>query len=289
MILIADGGSTKTHWCLVDGADKVYDFYSEGYNPFFVDEEYINTSLTKALPANIRRELIETVYFYGAGVHDNGKSLLLKSAFKQVFCDSEIVVKHDLLAACRALLGTTSGFAAILGTGTNTCIYNGTEIIHHIDSAAYILGDEGSGCAIGKKLLLDYIRGVLPPAIKKDFEDSYNLSEKDVLNRIYTQPLANRFCASFSEFVFKHISDKHLHNLVSSSFDQFFTQLVCLYPYYRNYELNAVGSVAFYFRDILKLSAENHEMKIGKIIKSPINELVNYHINLSVESRITNL
>ena len=283
MILIADGGSTKTHWCLVDNQLNLEYFYSEGYNPYFVDGEYVQGSLSKALPSHIECELIEQVYFYGAGIHDKAKSSILENAFRTIFVSAKIFVDHDLLAACRALLGFNQGFVSILGTGTNTCLYDGTKISYHIDSAAYVLGDEGSGCYIGKKFLVDYIRGTLPPAIVKSFEDTYRLSKEDILDKIYSQPLANRFCASFSEFVYKNLEEEHMYKLVSKSFDKFFTNLVCLYPDYEKYELNAVGSVAYHFKSVLDSSAEKHNMKVGKIIQSPIKELVNYH-KLQMES-----
>ena len=277
MILIADGGSTKTHWSWVSKDLNSKDFYSEGYNPYFVDEPYIIGSLTKALPADLSPALIKQVFFYGAGVHNKEKAQILVNAFSQVFPGAEITVDHDLLAACRALLGDEAGFAAILGTGTNTCIYNGTEISYHIDSAAYILGDEGSGCYIGKKLITDYLRNSLPESVKAKFEETYTYRHDEILDRIYTQPLANRFCASFAEFVNKNLDNAHIRNIVETSFDDFFTKLVCLYPDYQKYTFNSVGSVGFYFRDILEATAAKYGMKAGQILKSPIEGLVKYH------------
>lgn len=277
MILIADGGSTKTHWCLLSKNLESQDFYSEGYNPYFVNEDYIKNSLLKVLPEGVKVAGVEQIYFYGAGVHGEEKAQILKRAFQDIFINSEIVVKNDLLASCRALLGDQPGFAAILGTGTNTCLYDGEKIIHQVDSAAYILGDEGSGCYIGKKILVSYLRGTLPPAVKENFEETYTYRHDDILNKIYTEPLANRFCAGFAEFAYKNLDDQHIYSLVESSIDDLFTQLVCLYPDYKSHKFNAVGSVAFYFSDILDKCAQKYEMEIGKIIKSPITDLVSYH------------
>ncbi|WP_256013067.1 N-acetylglucosamine kinase [Desertivirga xinjiangensis] len=277
MILIADGGSTKTHWSLVNKDLSTKDFYSEGYNPYFVDGKYIIESLSKAVPDDLITDAVEKIYFYGAGVHNKEKALVLELAFKQLFSNAEISIDHDLLASCRALLGNEAGFAAILGTGTNSCLYDGKEIFHKVESAAYILGDEGSGCHIGKKLLTDYLRGTLPETVRINFEETYPYRASDILDRIYTKPLANRFCASFSEFVGNNLDDPHIYNLVQTSFDQFFTQLVCLYPDYQKYTFNSVGSVGFYFKDILAATAEKYGMKTGKIIKSPIEGLVQYH------------
>src|SRR5690554_3741360 len=155
MIIIADGGSTKTNWCLIDDLGRNIYFNTEGYNPYFVSSEYIQSSLKKGLPEDLQLDKITEVYYYGAGVHNEEKAGIIKDAFEIFFKKATISIGHDLLAAARALLGVESGFAAILGTGTNTCLYDGNDITLNINSAAYILGDEGSGCYIGKKLLTE--------------------------------------------------------------------------------------------------------------------------------------
>jgi len=277
MILLADGGSTKTHWCLVkEGADDTY-FYSEGFNPYFVDQDYIVHSLKKFLPKDFEPAEIHEIHFYGAGIHDKERIEILENAFATLFVKARISIEHDLLGACRALLGTNKGFAAILGTGSNTCFYDGYTITHHIDSGAYILGDEGSGCHIGKKLLIQYLRGKLSFQLKGLFDSTHQLSREDIMNGIYTKPLASRFCAGFCEFISQHMNDPQIYQIIESSFDEFFENLVSLYPDYREYQLNAVGSIAFHFRQILKKCAQKHGMVLGKIIKSPIKELVLYH------------
>jgi glucosamine kinase len=231
MIIIADGGSTKTNWCLLnDEGQKVY-FNTEGYNPYFVDGEYVIDSLKKNLPEDLQYDKITEVNFYGAGVHNEEKANELKEAFQVVFHSSKIFVGHDLLAAARALLGKSKGFAAILGTGTNTCIYDGDDVSFQIDSGAYILGDEGSGCYIGKKLLLDYLRNYMPEAVRANFWETYKLTPDDIQENVYSKPLANRFCAQFSKFVYDNTANiEYTHNLVKSSFNDFFKNLVSHYP-----------------------------------------------------------
>src|SRR5688572_15526426 len=156
MIIIADGGSTKTNWCLLnEEGHKIY-FNTEGYNPYFSDTVYIIDSLNKNMPQDIAYEKVDEVHYYGAGVHNDEKAEIVKKALEMHFPNANVYVGHDLLAAARALLGNEKGFAAILGTGTNTCIYDGRDVAFNIDSLAYILGDEGSGCYIGKKLIADY-------------------------------------------------------------------------------------------------------------------------------------
>lgn len=284
MIIIADGGSTKTNWCLLDDSGKKIYFNTEGYNPYFVNTEYIVNSLKKGLPTDIPFEKIEEVNYYGAGVHNAEKAAVVVDAIKQVFTHSTTYVGHDLLAAARALLGTQSGFAAILGTGTNSCIYDGNEITHNIDSAAYILGDEGSGCYIGKKLLTDYIRGYMPERVREVFWETYKLTPDDVMDAVYTKPLANRFCASFAKFVYDVTVDiNYSKSIVHNAFEDFFRNLVSHYPDYKSYSFNCIGSVGYNFRNVLEEKAMDYGMKVGKIIRSPIDDLVQFHINRLAE------
>ena len=284
MIVIADGGSTKTNWCLLNEENKKVYFNTEGYNPYFVTLEYIIDSLQKNLPQDLQFDKITEVNFYGAGVHNAEKAELVKEGLKTAFPSSKIFVGHDLLAAARALLGDQPGFAAILGTGTNTCIYDGNDITYQIDSGAYILGDEGSGCHIGKKLLIDYLRGYMPESVRESFWNTFKLTPDDVQDNVYTKPLANRFCASFSKFVYDETSDRqYTRSLVKSAFTEFFGNLVSHYPNYKDFSFNCIGSVGYSFRDILEETANEYGMQLGKLLRSPIDELVQYHIEHQAE------
>ncbi|TYR34182.1 N-acetylglucosamine kinase [Sphingobacterium phlebotomi] len=280
MIIIADGGSTKTNWCLLDDSNKKIYFNTEGYNPYFVDSEYIVNSLKKGLPSDLPFEKITEVNYYGAGVHNEEKATIVEVAMQKVFPNAKVEVGHDLLAAARALLADQPGFAAILGTGTNTCIYDGEKITHNIDSAAYILGDEGSGSYIGKKLLADFIRGLMPEAVEKLFFETYKLTPDEIMDNVYTKPLANRFCASFSKFVYdNNVNMEYTRSIVTEAFDTFFKNLVSKYPDYQKHTFNCIGSVAYNFRNVLEETATRYGMKVGKIIRSPIDDLVVFHIN----------
>jgi N-acetylglucosamine kinase-like BadF-type ATPase len=282
MIIIADGGSTKTNWCLVtDEGKKVY-FNTEGYNPYFSSTAYIVQSLMENLPTDLAKKEINEVNYYGAGCSTEDMRNVVAEAMKAVFTNAKVYVGHDLLAAARALLGTSAGFAAILGTGTNTCIYNGKEVIQNIDSGAYILGDEGSGCYIGKKLLVDYLRGYMPEPVRKLFWETFKLTPDDVNEQVYTQPRANRFCASFSKFVYDNsVHIEYSRNLVRTSFEDFFRNLVTHYPNYQQYTFNCIGSVGYNFRNVLEEIVTENGMVVGNIIRSPIDNLVKYHLDLS--------
>jgi len=282
MIIIADGGSTKTNWCLVTDDGKKVLFNTEGYNPYFSSTEYIILSLKDQLPTDLDIANITEVNYYGAGCSVADRQKIVEDAMQVVFFNAKVNIGHDLLAAARAVLGVSEGFAAILGTGTNTCIYNGKEIVQNIDSLAYILGDEGSGCYIGKKLLGDYVRGYMPEAVRETFWETFKLTPDDVIENVYTKPLANRFCASFSKFVYDNtVNIEYSHNLVKTSFDDFFRNLVTHYPDYQKYTFNCIGSVGYNFRNILEEVVLENGMVMGNIIRSPIDNLVKYHLELA--------
>jgi glucosamine kinase len=282
MLLIADGGSTKTSWCLIDQTGTKTNFSTEGYNPYFVDTDYIVGSLQKNLPANLDFQKITEVYYYGAGVHNEEKALIVKKALNVIFPHAEAFVNHDLIAAARALLGTGAGFAAILGTGTNTCLYDGKNIIYKIDSLAYILGDEGSGCYIGKKLISDYIRGYMPAEVQDSFWNMYKLTPDEIIDNVYTKPLVSRFCAGFSKFASENkVNVEYTGNIVKTSFQDLFRNLVSHYPEYKKYSFNCVGAIADSFRNILEEVAAEYDMKMGRIIRAPINDLVRYHTEIA--------
>ncbi|MBK0382636.1 N-acetylglucosamine kinase [Pedobacter sp. SD-b] len=278
MILIADGGSTKTSWCLIDESGKKIMFHTEGYNPYFSDTEYIIDSMNKNMPSDLPIDKITEVHYYGAGVHNEEKAEVVAKAMEVIFKKAKVHIDHDLMAAARALLGNKRGFAAILGTGTNTCIYDGEGLEMNIDSLAYILGDEGSGCYIGKKLLSDYLRGYMPKNVRDSFWETFKLTPDDILEAIYKKPLPNRFCASFSKFVYDiTVNIEYSRNIVKTSFKDFFENLVSHYPNYQDYEFNCIGSVAYNFRNVLEETALEYGMKMGKILRTPIDDLVIYH------------
>ena len=279
MILIADGGSTKTSWCqLSDTGHRVY-FNTEGYNPDFVDTQHIIKSLSQSLPDTLPRAEVREIYFYGAGVSSPAKAEVIAAAMREVFSGAnKVEVTEDLLAAARALLGHGPGFAAILGTGTNSCIYDGQKITYNVDSLGYFLGDEGSGSFLGKRLLRDYMRGLLPDGLQEALKAEYQLGDRnDIIDRLYNQPLPNRFLASFAKFAYDHNNVSYCRQIVVEAFEAFFQNIVVHYPDYQKYTFNCIGSVGYNFRDALTQVAHGHGMQVGKIIRSPIDDLVSFH------------
>jgi len=278
MLLIADSGSTKTHWVLVDNKNPQLHYHTIGYNPYFIDGKGIYQSLAENLLPKLNAPIITKVFFYGAGCSSAEKIKIVEQAMVKAFPNAEMFVSHDLLAAARAVLGDKRGFAAIIGTGSNTCIYDGKAIEKNIDSVGYLLGDEGSGCYIGKKITRDFIRDYLPTELRNKFDKKYNISAADIFDAMYNKPLPNRFLASFAAFADENKEHPYIQKIVKESFDDFFKNLVSQYPGYSELTFNCIGSVGFIFRDILTEVAQSYNMSVGTVWQSPIEGLVNYHL-----------
>lgn len=276
MILLADGGATKTDWCLLKENGETVFIDSEGYNPYFVNAEYIRDSIGKRFKDIGNKEQIEEVHYYGSGCFP-GPASIVREGISQVFKQAKVYVELDLLAAARAVLGTKPGFTAILGTGTNTCIYNGKEIIQNIDSLGYILGDEGSGTALGKKFLAAYIRDHMPAEIHELFYGQYKLDKEKIFEKVYSSTFPNRFCAGFATFIHQYLHLDYISGLVDNCFRELFTNLVCRYERYQDYSFNCIGSIGFQFSEHLRKIAYEFNMQPGLILKSPIEGLIDYH------------
>ena len=279
MILIADSGSTKTDWAYISekGGAPAY-FNSLGYNPNFISGPEIQDDIRVNLPAGFDPGEVEEVYFYGAGVSELDYDFM-RETLSGVFPNAGTVfVAMDLLAAARALLGDRAGFAAILGTGTNSCLYDGRQVTLNIDSLGFVLGDEGSGGYIGKTLLRDYARGNMPADVYEKVKALVGKNAEEIIEQVYRKPKANRYCAQFCTWVGQNRHTiPYCHDLMVGAFRDFFRNIVSLYPDYKKYSLNCVGSVAYCHHELLAEVASEFGMSIGNIIKSPIEGLVRYH------------
>jgi len=221
---------------------------------------------------------VKEIFFYGAGILSAELSQTLSDAFREVFPQSVCYAASDILAAARALCGREAGIACILGTGGNTSFYDGNEIVKGVKAGGFILGDEASGGVLGKKLVSDFIKGLLPKEIEEEFVKRYDLDYPKIVAKVYKEPLPSRFLASFSPFINEFRAHPHIDNLLRTSFDEFITRNIYQYDY-KNYSVNLVGSVAYYYQDILKEVAEKRGVTIGKILKTPIEGLIEYHKN----------
>lgn len=281
LILIADSGASKTDWACVsrDGGTDIR-FTSQGYNPNYITREQIVEDILHNLPSDLNPGQVSEIYFYGAGVTELQYPFMTET-LRQVFLNAEkIAIAMDTLASCRALLQDEPGFAAILGTGANSCLYDGCNEGLNVDSCGFILGDEGSGAYLGKRLITDFLRGNMPANVYEIVGKKLAMSNDELLDVIYTKPFPNRFCAQYAKFIAENLEfDSYFPDLVTDAFCQFFNLIVTHYPDYTKYSFNAVGSVAFYFKSLLQPVVEDYGMQMGNILQAPIEGLVKYHLN----------
>jgi N-acetylglucosamine kinase-like BadF-type ATPase len=220
---------------------------------------------------------IEKAYFYTAGVVTPEIAASLTSTFKSIFPSAEIEISNDLVAAARAACGRNCGIVAILGTGSNSCLWDGEKIIQTVRSGGFILGDEGSGACLGKLMVGDLLKNQMTPELKEKFLTQFNLTPADIIDRVYRKPFPNRFLASLSPFLAQNINESCVHELVLNSFKAFFKRNIMQYESYQNLKVNLIGSVAFYYKEVLAEAAEAMGIQLGTIIQSPMEGLIKYH------------
>lgn len=280
MILIADCGSTKIDWCVVNDGKVVEQIFTSGINALLMTEEQIRETLAAELAEKVKGNAIESVYYYGAGcLFDDICANVRRAIAHNVPTAKTIEAHSDLLAAARALCGQNEGIACILGTGSNSCYYNGKEIVDNVSPLGYILGDEGSGAVLGKLLVGDVLKNQLPKELCEKFLAEYDLDRQKIIEGVYKKPAANRFLASLSPFLIKNIEEPAIHRLVLNAFKSFFVRNIENYSNYKSMPVSFVGSVAFYYKDVLAEAAKALDITIGTIIKSPMEGLVKYHSN----------
>lgn len=275
MILIADSGSTKTDWCLVGDGEAVLRFQTQGMNPFFQTEEEIGKEIETGLVPALGEEIPSAIYFYGAGCAFPEKNEMIRRSVNRCL-PVPVEVGSDLLAAARALCGSEPGIACILGTGSNSCQYDGKEIVKNVSPLGFILGDEGSGAVLGKLLIGDVLKDQLPLSLKDQFLEQYGLTPASMMERVYRGPFPNRFLAGFSPFIREHLDEPAIRELATRSFWAFFTRNVKQYDCF-DLPVHLVGSVAWYFQDVLKDIAFDLGIRIGTVVRSPMDGLIRYH------------
>lgn len=279
MLLIADSGSTKTEWALVDKTQETVGLFTQGINPFYQTDEVIVSILQHELLVKIEpgSGRLDAVCFYGAGVRPEMKSRMsrLLAEVLQVEC---VTVDSDLVGAARALFGHDEGIACILGTGSNSGLYDGREIVANTPPLGFILGDEGSGAVLGKQFLGALYKGLMPEGMREDYERQTGQTVADVILAVYRKPLPNRYLAHTSEYILQHIDVQEVSDLVIDSFRQFFRRNLSQYQR-KDLPVRAVGSVAAYYSKWLTLAAEQEGYIIDKILKNPMPGLIEFHIS----------
>lgn len=276
-MLIADSGSTKTDYRLIQKDGKILQIEGEGIHPYLEEESGIVEKLKKTFISYSMEEIGE-VFYYGAGCSSEENKQKVHRAFASVFKEAKIIVEHDLLGAARAACGRNAGLAGILGTGSNCCIFDGEKIIEEFPTSGYILGDEGGGVFMGKKLLKDFIEERMPSDVRQSFDVRYKLSKHDILKRLSTDERPNKFMASFSMFIYHHRDHPYIHDIIEYNFQSFFDVQVKSFAEYQKYPLNLVGSIAFYFQEYIRSIADENDVIIGNVLEKPIAGLTLYHL-----------
>lgn len=277
MILICDCGSTKAEWTLLDGNDVAKRFITNGFNPNFTDNLTMNNIIGEAINS-IDNQNVSSVYFYGSGCGSDGNKLKIKLIFSKLCPQAKAEVYPDTLAACHALFGKNPGVACILGTGSNACVYDGENITQSVASLGFMLGDEGSGCHIGKRIVHDYFLGIMPEDLRAKFDEKYHLNRDAFLKRVYQGEQPSRYLAEFTMFAIECIENQYIKKIVGECFEEFMNVEMRLDA--SLHDIAFVGSVAFTFKDILLQVLENHNIKCSKIIKSPMDGLIEYYQNV---------
>lgn len=278
MILIADSGSTKTDWRLIDEERNIHQAQTIGLNPYFVSDERIAEVLRTGTLRLFDEHDIEEVYFYGSGLGPAANRIRVETLLGKKYPKAKIHIEHDLLGACRALCGRHPGITVILGTGMNTAVFDGKEIVQQVKSLGYLLGDEGSGAELGKKWMSAYLNARVPQRLAELFRDEYKVTYELALDRVYRQEQPNRFLASFVPFLHKHREEPFIAEMLQESFDQLFDRYLERYPQLDHYPVHFCGSIAYYFRAHLESIAEDRDVFTGQFIQSPIAALTLYHL-----------
>jgi len=276
MILIADSGSTKTNWALIDtNAQLIETHHTSGINPYQQEEKSIAQQLSNELP--LKKEDVQQVYYYGTGA-TSGSRTRLENALGWTFRNAYLIdIQSDISASAYALCNQKAGIACILGTGSNSCEYDGKRIIQNIGGFGFILGDEGSGGVLGKQLMSDYLHKNIPEPLREKLQISYNLSPDLILEKVYRQAYPNRFLASFAPFLHQNTHEEYIRTLIKTHFSLFFNQKVLCYERSNHLPIHFTGSIAHYFKQFLIEIAENMNLQIGNILQHPMEGLIRYH------------
>lgn len=277
MILIADSGSTKTEWVVIRHGIPQDSVFTGGINPFFLTGDEIYSLLKRELDT-LAGISFNQVWFYGTGCNSVAKETVVKDALERFARFGETFVGSDLLGAARSLCLNKPGIACIMGTGSNSCYYDGKKIAANVSPLGYILGDEGGGAVLGRKLVSAVLKKQVPQHVTEKFFDTYNITPAEILENVYMKPFPNRFLGQFARFISANIEIPEMRELVSTSFDEFIRRNVLQYPESKKYRISFTGSIAFHFREILEERLKNFDLEAGEMTLTPMSNLIKYHL-----------
>jgi glucosamine kinase len=274
--LIADSGATKAEWVLLNNGEKKT-LFTQGISPYFLTTDQIAEILSKELKPRLGKAVVMEVHYYGTGCANPENAKSVKKALKSVFREAVINVNHDLMAAARGLCGHRKGIACILGTGSNSCYYDGRKIVKNSPGLGYVLGDEGSGAYLGKKVIQYYLYNTFDDELRARFDATYVTNTTEILEHVYKKPLPNRYLAGFARFLADNRGHYMIENIIEDGLNDFFFTHLCKYGEAWTLPVNFAGSVAFGFKDVLQQLCDSYEFELGKVIKNPMQGLVEYH------------
>ncbi len=281
MLIIVDSGSTKADWKIIDNHGNHELLHTIGFNPFYISSEEIAAELRKEFVQQVPVEAAKAIYFYGAGCSSPIRCKVIETGLQKIFPNARIEVMHDLLAAARATCFHDPGVACIVGTGSNSCEYNGKKITDNVSNLGYLVGDEGSGSHLGKKLIQAYFYRELPEDLEMEFERTFPGGKKAILNQIYGDSPANVYLASFAKFLSNYKHHLFVQKLVFDCFAEFIDRHVRKYDNHLKHPVHFIGSVVYHFREVMQLVLKERGMEMGKIIQKPIDNLVKFHLRTS--------
>ena len=274
--LIADSGATKSEWCVVE-KNKTKTIITQGISPYFLSTEQIQELLEKELKPKLKNIEVEEVYYYGTGCANPTNAKSVKKALLRVFAGAKADVNHDLMAAARSLCGKEKGIACILGTGSNSCYYDGRRIAKNSPGLGYVLGDEGSGAYLGKKVIQYYLYNTFDEELRARFDAAFVTTGPEILENVYKKPLPNRYLAGFARFLAENRGHYMVENIIEDGLNDFFFNHLCKYREIWTLPVNFTGSVAFGFKDVLQQLCDSYEFELGKVTKNPMQGLIEYH------------
>ncbi len=274
--LIADSGSTKAEWCVLDGQKK-RKIVTQGLSPYFLSAMQIKTILEQELLPALKGTMPQMIHFYGTGCSNPANVNIVKQALRKLFTGAELKVNSDLMGAAKALCGDEKGVTCILGTGSNSCYFNGKKIVNNSPGLGFILGDEGSGAYMGKKVVQYFLYNTFDPDLMDRFIAKYNPDSNTILDAVYRQALPNRYLASFVGFLVENRGHFMVENIIEDSFNDFFFTHICKYKESWTLPIHFTGSVAYGFKDVLKEMCQSYELELGNVIKQPMDGLIKYH------------
>ena len=275
--LIADSGSTKAEWCLLVDGKKKKTITTQGISPYFLSAGQIQDLLEKELIPKLKDLEPDEIYYYGTGCSNPANVKIVNQALHKVFGKIKVAVTHDLMGAARALCGKEKGVASILGTGSNSCYYNGRSIMKNSPGLGFILGDEGSGAYLGRKVIQHFLYNTFDPDLMDRFNAKYNTNAVEILEAVYKGPLPNRYLAAYTGFLVENRGHFMIENIIEDGFNDFFFNHLYKYKETWTMPIHFIGSVAYGFKDVLKSMCHNYELQLGRVLKQPMEGLIKYH------------